>query len=346
MSTHTTEAPAELSLNGLAGIPGGSSIAAKLLANKMNVNALRNNVGTLTVDEWGAIDNEIVGVFQAQANAIGEFVGRGLTKRINGMAASVYRYDQVNEFNDAEMSMLADFKSSQDNLEFTPAYMPLPIIHKDFSIDVRTLNESRNRGEGIDTTGAAMAALKVTQKAEELFVAGATYVVAGKTLYGIVNHGNVNSVTLSTYGNWDASGGTGPQILKCVNAMIQASVNDGYYGPWGLFIPTAYASTINYAFNTTQAITIGEVLMNLPAIGNSPNGKAIQFIKPHSKCAANTVVLVPLDNTQVQVLIGLDITNVPWESSGGLRLHHKVMAIILPLIKVDVGTKTGIVKAA
>ena len=40
---------------------------------------------------------------------------------------------------------------------------------------------------------------------------------------------------------------------------------------------------------------------------------------------------------------GMDITTVQWESSGGMRINFKVMAIQVPQLFTDYNRRTGIV---
>lgn len=334
---------------------GGGSFAAKLLANGMDIEKVRQNgtggltanANTLTYEELRLVDKAVIDAARPRLTFISDCREAGMIIPINGLEASYYTIDAASDMNDAELAMRAGHKTNRDVTQLTRTNIPLPIIHKDFDLDARMVNETRRMGRPLDLTNVAIASAKVAEKAEELCLVGTTYIIDGNTLYGVYGHTSINSVTLSTYGNWDASAGNGALILACVNAMIQASITDNCYGPWGLYIPTAYASTLNKLIGTSASgVTVGEQLMNLIGFQNGPLAKALKFVRPHAKLTANTICLVPLDPLQVQVIEGLQITVVPWSPDGGLTLSFKVMAIYVPVVRTAADGKTGIVKAA
>ncbi len=45
----------------------------------------------------------------------------------------------------------------------------------------------------------------------------------------------------------------------------------------------------------------------------------------------------------VREVIGMDVTTVQWETKGGMQLNFKVMAILVPQIRADQNSNTGIV---
>ncbi len=55
------------------------------------------------------------------------------------------------------------------------------------------------------------------------------------------------------------------------------------------------------------------------------------------------MVLVQMTTNVVRTVVGMDITTVQWESHGGMKLNFKVMAIIIPQLRSDFNSNTGIV---
>jgi len=45
----------------------------------------------------------------------------------------------------------------------------------------------------------------------------------------------------------------------------------------------------------------------------------------------------------VRLVDGMDITTVQWSTDGGMLLHFKTMAIIVPQLRSDINDRTGIV---
>jgi len=195
------------------------------------------------------------------------------------------------------------------------------------------LNASRKGTQSLDATLAQNAALKVADKIETVLFQGAsTYKFGDGILYGYCDHPNRDLVTMGTH--WNDSGSTGATIVAQVLDMIQAAVNDNCYGPYGLYVPTAYASTIADDYKTYSSVTIAQRIAEIPGI---------QFVKVAPKLTADNVVLVQLSKQTVEIVIGMDITNVPWDSPGGFYLNHKVLAIMVPRIKADQDGRCGIV---
>jgi uncharacterized linocin/CFP29 family protein len=313
------------------------SVAQKFLAANCNPEILRANATTLLPKEWEEIDTAIVAAARGMYKVIPAARADGGIKQVNGLARTVLTWNTVSEGTAAELSMRMGHKAANDRPEYVANYLPLPIIHKDFSFDMRELNTSRNFGDGLDVTGAEEATRKVVELAEQVIVAGASsYAAGGGTIYGWLDHPNRNSVTLSTYGNWDASGGTGAQVLKCVNAMIQASINDNYYGPWRLWLPQAYASVLNYRYNAYTGESVGDILSKLAGIVS---------VDIHPKMTSNKVALVPTSPLAFDIVMGLDVTNIPWNETP-FQIDHKVCAIFVPRVKPDQSGNTGLVIAA
>ena len=55
------------------------------------------------------------------------------------------------------------------------------------------------------------------------------------------------------------------------------------------------------------------------------------------------MVLVQMTSEVIREVIGMDITTVQWETRGGMMLNFKVMAILVPQIRADINSRTGIV---
>jgi len=311
-------------------------VAHRLLANGMNVNALRTN-DTLLYDEWKQIDNAVVKAALRRAVGVADLQAAGLTYGgFNGMAKTVLGYQDASDISDANMNMDGVNEGDRDRMEFDIHYLPLPIIHKDFSFSIREINESRNGSMPLDTSMAEMAATKVIEKVESIIFAGASsYKFGGGTLYGLSDYTNVNSVSLST--NWDASAKTGADIVDDVRSMKQASINDRFFGPWNLYVPTAYETVLDDDYASGYPKTIRQRILEIDGI---------QSVKVSDFLAANTVILVQMTPDVIRLVEGLPITTVQWDTEGGMKVRFKVMAIMVPQIRAAQDGKCGVVKLA
>jgi len=260
------------------------TVAQRLLNNAMNVNALRTNA-TLRKDEWKHYDLAVVQAAQERLVGVADLMGRGLVLRIaNGLGKTVLEYEDASDIEGAQLSMDGVTRGLNDRIEYDLKFMPLPIIHKDFQINVRVLNASRTTGASLDTAMAELSARKVAEKEEELLFQGSSsYTFGGGTLYGYVDAPNRNTVTLALA--WDNVAKTGEQILTDVKNMKQASIDALHYGPWVLYIPTAYETVLDGDFKANSDKSIRTRLLEIAGI---------EDIKVVDKLAANNVVLVQM----------------------------------------------------
>lgn len=344
-------------VDGIVGTGNGlrafGNVAQRLLANNMSVNALRpwlNEKGeafmavngkavpvanaTLRKDEWKQYDEAILKAAQQRMVGIADLQSRGLTYNIsNGLGTTVLEYEDQSDIEDAQVSMDAVTRGRNDRPEFDINYLPLPIIHKDFQINVRALNASRTTGQSLDTTMAELAAQKVVELAETyLFQGWGTFTYGGGTIYGYEDFTARNTVTLSV--NWDASAKTGAEIIADVLAMKQASIDDRYYGPWVLYVPTAYETVLDEDYVAGYPKTIRQRILEI---------SGIQDVKVVDKLTANNVILVQMTSNVVRLVNGLGITTVEWQTEGGMVFHYKIMMIQVPQLRADQNGRTGII---
>jgi len=312
------------------------SVAAMLLGNDFNVNALRNNATTLRHEEWQFYDRAIVDIARPVLVGVNDLRSRGLTFNLDGMANMILAWETLSDTEEAQMAMNPGAEARDDNPEFVMNYLPLAVTYKGFNIDVRSLNASRKLGQGLDVTQAEQASFKVADKIENVLFNGAsTYKFAQGTIYGYCDFPKTNTVEIDTH--WDDSGATGETIVAKVLEMIQASVDDNHFGPWGLYVPQGYAAVLGDDYKAYSSTTIGQRIADI---------ENVEFAKVAPKLAADNVLLVELSKNTVEIVIGLDVTNIPWEGPGGFTLHHKIVAIMVPRLKADQEGRCGIVLAS
>lgn len=339
------------------GVTGTGSVAQRLIANNMNVHALRpwigkdgrsymammvngelkaipiTNAATLRKDEWKQYDTAIVREARQRVAGIADLEGRGLVYRIgNGLGKTVLETENLNEFTAAEMSMDGVTRSKGDRPVYDIGYLPLPIIHKDFQINARILASSRTTGDPLDVTAAELATRQVIEKMETiLFQGSSTYTFGGGTIYGYCDFPYRNTVDLDT--TWDTSGVTGDDIVADVLAMKQALIDDRFYGPYVLYIPTNYETKLDEDFKANSDLTIRQRLLQI---------ENISAVKVSDFLSDDNVVLVQMTSDVVRIVSGMEISPVEWQSEGGMVLHYKVMGIKVPQIRATQGNRCGI----
>jgi uncharacterized linocin/CFP29 family protein len=348
-----------LTPNGMGGFTGGGSAGARLLANNMDTGALRPFIGTdgrtyitvnvqgksevrpvanatLRKDEWKQFDEAVVKAAQQRLRGVADLYSRNLVYRIsNGLGTTVLETETMSDTEDAQVSMDAATRGRRDRPEFNVGYLPLPIIHKDFQLDIRTLNASRTKGQALDTIMAEQCARKIAEKAESMLFTGlSTYTYGGGSIYGYLDYIHRNTYTLSAH--WNDSAASGETILADVLGMIQASIDDRYYGPWVLYIPTNFQTALGGDFKANSDKSIRQRLLEIEGLTD---------IRVADFLTADNVLLVQMTSDVIRMVEGLPIQTIQWDLEGGMLMNFKVMTIMVPQIRADYNNRCGIVHA-
>lgn len=298
------------------------------------------NNATLRRDEWKQLDAAVMKTAKYRLGGYQDLIDMGLTYNLgNAMGTTVLEWHDVGDSQVAEMTMDGITRSKGDRPNFETNYLPIPIIHSDFEINSRALAASRNLGNPLDTIMVEEATRKVDEHLENMLFTDTDYAYGGGTIYSYVNFPSRNQFTLSDYGNWDdESAMTTSAIVDCVRNMKQASIDDKHFGPWVLYIPTAYESRMDDDYDsTTPGTTVRERILKIDKI---------ERIKVIDSLPANNVLLVEMQSRTVRLVRGMGLQTVQWDEEGKFVSKYKVMTIQVPQIRADQNGTCGIVHAA
>lgn len=317
------------------GILGTGPVAQRLIAGGMNVSALRTAT-VLRKEEWLLFDQAVIEVAKERLVAVADLFAAGLTFGItNPLGTLRVEWEQLSDIEPAELSMSGVTPGQRDRPVYTPVSVPLPIAHKDFQINIRALEASRNLGESLDTTSARLATRRVTELLEKLVFDGDTLISGGAQIFGYTTATNRNTGSLPI--DWALVTATGELIVTDVINMIGASVGDNYFGPWMLYIPRTYDDKLREDYKANSDLTIRQRILEIEGI----NGIRMSTNLPDG--GTGEVVLVNMTSDVVDIVDGMQPTTVMWETEGGMIVHFKVMAIMVPRVKNDSDLQSGIV---
>jgi len=340
------------------------NIAATLMAANFNTSILRPWIGqdgrhyitvnengkwkavpapvanaTLRKDEWKILDEAVVQAAKQRLRVVADLRAAGLTYNIpDGMGKTVLQTERMSDITDAAISMDPAVRTEADRPEYDLINLPLPVIHKDFFLNARQIATSRNVGAPIDTTMAELAARKVAEEAEKLALGvSSTFSYGGGVIYGLKNFPNriTHTITAPTASNW-----TPATLVRQVLAMRQKSINKGYFGPWVIYNAPDWDQYLDDDYSAQKGDnTLRERLKAIQGIAD---------VRTADYLGTGTwdIFLVQQTSDVIREVIGLDITTVQWEEMGGLRVHFKVMAIMVPQLRADFYGNTGIVHGA
>lgn len=343
----------DLILNGQA----QGSVATRLMACNMDANCLRpyigedgrsyitmirngvaeavllqNTTATLRHEEWKQFDEAVVKAALPRLRAVADIRGAGLTYNVpNGMGKTVLATETQSDVGDAVVSMDGLRQSERDRPVYELSNLPLPIIHKDFSFSARQIMTSRNSGSPLDTSMAEACSRKVAEMIEKLTLGVQTGMTwGGGTIYGLTNFTSRQTKTITT-----PTGSNASTTLAEVLSMKSMLQSHNMFGPYMLYCSPNWDQYMDNDYVTSSPQnTLRERLRKIDQI---------QDVRTLDYLTGYSLVLVQMTSDVIRMVIGMDITTVQWETSGGLEQNFKVMAIIVPQLRCDQSSNCGIV---
>lgn len=313
------------------GLIGSGIVAQHLMQSNFNVNALRTQ-DYLPKDAWTLLDNTVIDIARHELIAVGDLISRGLVYNVpNAMGVTRIEWERIGDMGPAELDMAGVTEGRNDTIEFDLTGMPLPIVHKEFWINIRKQAASERMGMPLDTTQAAICARKVSERIESMLFLGDTSLGSNNTIYGYATA--PNRITGSTTASWATASGS--QILDDVIEMIGAARDDEMRGPFVFYVSYAAMSNLGNDYKSESDKTILQRILEVPGVADV---KA-SFYVPNS----DTVFAVQLTSDVVDIVDGIQPTVVQWDALGGFVQHFKVLAIMVPRVKSTYTQQSGII---
>jgi len=314
-------------VNHASGKWAGEQMLKALQGGKaINTQCLRT-ADTLRRDEWIAFDYALVESATLRLKAVADLLAAGLTIQVaNAMGKTMFAYEKVTDMEDAITSMDGAVRSEGDRVDFSLSALPLPITHKDFYINLRTLTASRERGESLDTTQIRLAGRLVGEATEKLLIdGGATY--GGVPIYGYRTFPARNTATFEAVGNaWSNAAITGAQVVADVLTMVDALQDDRMYGPYIVYVPLNCSLKLEEDFKAASDKTIRQRVLEI---------SSIQDIKVLDFLADDEVLMIQPTLDVAAMVQGIPLQTVQWDIEGGFVINFKAFTISVPLIRSD-----------
>ena len=301
---------------------------------------LRPHVGIhhnalLRKDEWLEIDRVVLETAKTELNGVQDLIGRGLTKRLGGLGSKVSAYEQVGEMTAANVSMSVDVPGEKDRLEYTQVNVPIPVIFKDFSFDLRDLQSARQSGDPLETDHIAAATRVVTETMETMLFSGHAKQLGGYTIQGYTNATNRIQSTVAALGSGDF--GTAGNFYKAVTGGLTALRAIGFRGPFMIYLAsTQYGQTLNLIDPTAHLSELAVVKQNIPEVLD---------VKPSYELTDGHMVMVQMTSNVVDLAIGMILAPIQWTEMGGMITDFRVMTALAPRVKSDANSATGVLHA-
>lgn len=328
--------PSFLTLNkGKGGIlicgPDGKPKPKTVMANNANA--------TLHYNDWKEIDRTVHEAVRPKMRLANDLRQAGLVYNVGGgMGRTTLQSQTVSDTGPAELSMDGRTRGRSDRPEFGQTGIPLVIAHRDFQLGAREIATSKQFGEGIDTTEARQASVRVAEMVEQLVSGEKSYSYGGYTVYGYTTHPNrlTKELTDPTDVGWTAS-----VLVTEILDMRQKSIDSFFDGPWVLYVSRNWGAHLEEDYvpedGTTTTGTLRDRLRRIEGISD---------VRTANYLPAYDMVLVAMVPEVVRLAIAMELVTLQWPGQGGMELNFKIMAIIVPQIRADINLRTGLVHGA
>lgn len=283
--------------------------------------------------DWEQIDAELEEIHKQPLVGIDDLRADGLVKPLDGIGVSLTTYEQLGDMSPADVSMsLTPKKGESDKPSFNPVSIPVPIISKPFTLDLRSLSASgRNGHETLDTTGMRQATIKVRESLEDILFNGSEVKSGEAAIYGYTTLPQRIAATAGQFGGGDF--GTDGNGHKTLVGMINALRNQGYPGPYrGYVANTQYSQLLELTGANKTETQLSVILRTIPGL---------KSVTPSDRLGDGETVVQQMTRDAIDLAVGQDITPVSWQEYGGMVNEFRVLGAMVPRPKYDANGKSG-----
>lgn len=320
---------------GSSGRWAGEQLLKALQAGRPLTTSELRTADTLRVREWIHLDNELVKAAMLRMTGIADLRAAGLTRPVaGGMGKTMYQYERLTNMGPAAISMDGMAKSDNERQEYDLVSLPLPIIHKDFYINLRTLMASRTTGDPLDVTQVENAGRMISETQEYILFNGGPQ-FGGAPIYGYNSHPDRNIIPYGTHGVWTETAVTGEDMLQDIINAIATLEADRMYGPYAVYIGTGFNSKLNGDFKAMSALTIRARVQELEQIKQ-------YGIRVADQMPAGKIAVVQMTSDTVVLVDAEPLQTIQWDIEGGFMINFKAFMVSIPLIRSDTFGHCGV----
>lgn len=273
---------------------------------------------TLREDETREIEEALTRVARRDLVAVADLRQMGLTVNLRNIGVSTYEFDRVSPVGEATQSMSILNLGDKDLVTFARTAIPVPVTASQFELDARHQAAGTSLGEPVSLTNVEEHTRSVAEKLEDTLVNGSSVVLGSNTLPGYTNFGSREQVSYSDT-HWNDISGYPEAAVTDTIAMRTALRDNGFTGPYQLYIPANYDGVIDEDYKAESDRTLRERLLMIDGVAG---------IKVLPSLPNDEVLLVQMTRSVVQAPIGQDITTVTWDMYGGLASNWAILAVM------------------
>jgi uncharacterized linocin/CFP29 family protein len=259
----------------------------------------------LSTEEWKAFDRTVVDVARRS------LAGRRMIQTFGplGPGYQVVPTDHYGGRSIGVLDMVGELESDEIRAG-NRVYLPLPILHKDFVIHWRDLEEAQRSGLPIDTGSAASAAAFCARLEDEL-------IFNGRPEMGYDGIRNVDGRQQRQCSDWSAMG----NAFRDVAAAVEQLSAKGFAGPFAVAVSPLQLVSMNRMFENAGVLEIDQVRKLATA------GVFVTPVLPEP-----SVIVLATGPENLDLVIGLDMT-VGYMQTEKMNHHFRVLESLVLRIK-------------
>jgi len=311
---------------------------ARGLARYESIDALRA-ASPLPDEAQRVIDGEVIQVGLERLVVVADMIEAGMVMDLpNAMSVLQVYHERANKIGHAKRTMTPSSRGENQLLDRTGVRTPIYVTMDDFAFNVRLLLASRRAGAPLDTAQVGQATRRVNEAIEDAAINGAGLVVDGDSTLGILNAPNANTVAYKDNESWTVATHSGEDILEDVLDMIEQLQADRKYGPYNLYVNTAYGLKLEEDYKSATSGTIRERLESIDVGG----GRRLR-VRVADQLGTDRTFMMQMTKDVADIIVGQQPTPVAWQDAPGWEFNFAVMAIVVPRVKDTYTGQSGIV---
>lgn len=287
------------------------------------------------------LDKAVVEVGTDRLQLTKDVIAAGLTYPLSDpLSLTQLEWNASNKVGNARRVMSPEARGESFKPDLLPHRLPIYLTISQFDLDIRTLRMSERVGMPLDTANIKSGTRAVNENIEDAFINGATTLDgqdltdAGYSAPGLVNAPNAETQSL-TLAAWTTAP-VGATVYAQTQLMMNKLIANKKFGPYRMYTGTTVGSALDSDYDTVSAsrgLTIRERLLKMPNL---------QAVVTADLMPATKVVLVQMTSDVLDLVTGQPPTVIPWTSASGFTFYNMIMAIMIPRVKQDYNSKTGI----
>lgn len=296
------------------------------------------------------IDTAVVEVGLDRLTLMADVIAAGLTYNLsNPLSLTQLEWNASNKVGNARRVMSPETRGENFLPDLLPYRLPIYLTISQFELDIRTKLMSERVGLPLDTANIKSGTRAVNEAMEDAFINGATTLdgqdlkVAGYSAPGLLNAPNAETQSL-TASAWDTTP-DGSVIFAQVQAMIAKLVANRFFGPYRLYVGTQINASLDNDYDAaspSRGLTIRERLLKIPGLQAIRAADMLTNGDGATPSIGAKVALVQMTSDVLDVVVGQRPTVIPWTSVSGFTFYNMIMAIMIPRVKTNYNSKTGI----